>query len=127
MNGEKRGRDIQDRTFRFALRVVRLCDLLDRKPGVGRAIARQLIRSGTSIGANLEEAQASRSPADFVATCAIACREARETHYWLRMIAGAGIIPESRISDLIDEGNQIVAILTSIINNTRRHNSRADF
>lgn len=119
MNRERGGRDIQERSFRFALRVVKVCHVLDQRPGVGKAIARQLIRSGTSIGANLEEAQASRSRADFIATCAIACREARETHYWLRLIAAADILSERRIRDLIDEANQLVAILTTIINNSR--------
>lgn len=119
MNGERRAQDIQDRAFRFAVRVVRLCQSLDQRSGVGRAIGWQLIRSGTSIGANLEEAQASRSRADFVATCAIACREARETLYWLRLIVATEIIPERRVRDLVDEASQIVAILTTIINRAR--------
>jgi four helix bundle protein len=84
-------------------------------------MGKQLVRSATSVGANVEEGQGSRSRADFIATYSIACREARETHYWLRLIAAAGIIPEPRVRDLIDESNQLVAILTAIITAARRN------
>jgi four helix bundle protein len=59
---------------------------LDQMPGVSRTLANQLMKSGTSIGANVEEGQASQSRADFIAKYAIACKEARETHYWLRLL-----------------------------------------
>lgn len=71
--------NINDRTFRFALDVVRLCQKLDAKSGVTRTLGRQLLGSGTSIGANMEEAQAAQSLADFVSKCSIALKEARET------------------------------------------------
>jgi four helix bundle protein len=74
-------RDILERTFHFAVRIVKLCQVLDERPGVGRTLARQLLRSGTSIGANVEEAQAGQSRADFRSKYSIACKEARETHY----------------------------------------------
>jgi len=116
--------DLPERTFAFAVRIARLCELLGRKPGVSRVIGYQLIRSGTSIGSNVEEAQASRSRADFVATCAIACREARESHYWLRLIAASDIIPAARLAPLIDEADQLVAILTTIIKKARQSSPR---
>ena len=111
--------DICERTFEFATRVVKLCQALDEKPGVSRILAGQLLRSGTSIGANVEEAQGGQSKADFVSKLAIACKEARETHYWLRLFAETNVVPEQKLNPLIDEANQLVAILTTIIKNTR--------
>ena len=101
-----------------------LCQALDQTPGVSRTLANQLLRSGTSIGANVEEGQGSQSRADFVAKYSIACKEARETHYWLRLLVASEIAAESKLQDLIDEANQIVAILTSIIKTTRKNNTK---
>ena len=79
-------RDLPERTFEFARRIVKVCQALDQTPGVSRTLAHQLLRSGSSIGANVEEGQGSQSRADFVAKYFIACKEARETHYWLRLL-----------------------------------------
>lgn len=111
--------DIPARTFEFAKRIVRLCQVLDEKPGVGRTMASQLIRSGTSIGANVEEGQGSQSQADFVSKYSIACKEARETHYWLRLIAETELIAPDRLQPLSQECNEIIAILTAIIKKLR--------
>lgn len=119
MSDDTGGGDIRGRAFRFAVRIVRLCRALERQGGVGRALGWQLIGSGTGIGANLEEAQASRSRADFISTCSVSCREARETLYWLRLIVASGVMPERRIGALITEANELVAILTTIINRAR--------
>ena len=88
MAGDKeRGpRDIKERTFSFALDIVHMAQRLDECPGVSRTLGRQLLRSGTSIGANVEEAQAGQSRADFSSKYAIALKEARETVYWLRLL-----------------------------------------
>ena len=114
--------DIPERTFAFARRVVLLCRELDASPGVPRTLAGQLLRSGTSIGANVEEAQASQSKADFISKYSIACKEARETLYWLRLLAAAAILPEERLAGLKSECNELVSILTSIIKTMRSHN-----
>jgi len=111
--------DIRERTFEFANRIVKLCRALDDSPGVSRTLAKQLLRSGTSVGANVEEGQASQSKADFVSKYSIACKEARETHYWLRLIVASEVIPEGRLSELIDEANQLIAILTTIVKKTK--------
>ncbi len=113
-------KDLPERTFAFATRVVRLCQTLDSTPGVSRTLANQLLRSGTSVGANVEEGQASQSRADFVSKYSIACKEARETHYWLRLLVTTEIMPESQLNELIDEANQLVAILTTIIKKTKK-------
>jgi four helix bundle protein len=112
-------RDLPDRTFEFARRIVKLCRELDQKPGVSRTMANQLLRSGTSVGANVEEGQAAQSRADFLNKLSIACKEARETHYWLRLLAATEIVGENRLNGLLDEANQITAILTAITKNTR--------
>ncbi len=122
-------RDLPERTFKFALRIVKLCQFLERKSNVSRTLANQLLRSGTSVGANVEEGQAAQSEADFLNKYAIACKEARETHYWLRLLAAADIVPSARLQRLIQECNELIAILTSIIiklkkNRTKREGGR---
>lgn len=107
-------KDICDRTFQFALRVVQLCQFLDETLGVRRTISNQLLRAGTSIGANVEEGQAAQSEADFLTKMSIACKEAREAHYWLRLLAASEIIEVTRLDKLEQEANELVAILSSI-------------
>ena len=84
MNGGEKRRDLCERTFQFALRIVNLCQELSRNSGVARTMANQLLRSGTSVGANVEEGQAAQTEAGFVSKYSIARKEARETHYWLK-------------------------------------------
>ena len=74
--------DIRMRTFDFAVRIVKLCRYLDEKPGASRTLSNQLLKAATSVGANIEEAQAGQSKLDFISKNAIALKEARETHYW---------------------------------------------
>ncbi|RPJ14576.1 MAG: four helix bundle protein [Deltaproteobacteria bacterium] len=107
--------DLPNRSFEFAKRVVKLCQYLDETPGVPRILANQLLRSGTSIGANVEEGQASQSQADFISKYSIACKEARETHYWLRLISDSDIVPVDRLEELTAECNELIAILTAIV------------
>ena len=116
-------RDLPELTFEFARRIVELCRTLDRSPGVSRTLANQLLRAGTSIGANVEEAQGSQSRADSIAKSYIACKEARETHYWLRLLGATGVVTTERLSELTNEANQLVAILTSIVKNTRSNSN----
>ncbi len=116
---QERRDDLRQRTFEFAVRVVNLCRKLEKTPGVSRTLSGQLLRSATSIGANVEEGQASQSKADFVSKYSIACKEARETHYWLRLLVATDITPKGQLADLIDEANQLIAILTTIIKKTK--------
>jgi four helix bundle protein len=118
---EQPRRDLPERTFEFARRVVKLCQILDQTPGVSRTLANQLLRSGTSIGANVEEGQGSQSRADFIAKYSIACKEARETHYWLRLLSASEMVAKTKLEGLLDEANQLVAILTAIIKTTRKN------
>ena len=118
--GDEKWRDIVERTFRFSVRIVKLCQVLDERPGVGRTLSRQWLRSGTSIGANVEEAQAGQSRADFLSKYSIALKEARETHHWLRLIAECEILAPSRLAEITQECDELVAILTAIIKSTRK-------
>ncbi len=107
--------DLPERSFEFAKRIVKLCQYLDKKPGVSRTLGNQLLRSGTSIGANVEEGQAAQSQADFINKYSIACKEARETHYWLRILTATNLLPSDRMAKIEQECNELIAILTSII------------
>ena len=117
-------RDLCERTFQFALRIVNLCQGLSKNPGVGQTISKQLLRSGTSIGANVEEGQAAQSRADFVSKYSIARKEARETHYWLRLLAESQIVSPTQLDGLLTESNELIAILTSIIKKTTANEGR---
>lgn len=110
---------IKERAFYFAVRVVALCRKLDETRGAPRALSNQLLRSGTSVGANIEEAQGSQSKADFTAKMYIACKESRETNYWLRLLVATDMLPERQLAALIDESNQLVAILTAIVKKSK--------
>jgi four helix bundle protein len=108
-------KDIQNRTFEFAIRIVKLCQHLDEGQGVGKTLGRQILRAGTSIGANVEEAQAGHSKPDFISKYAIALKEARETLYWLRLLAATKILPAERLSELEREAEELTRIIGSIV------------
>jgi four helix bundle protein len=106
---------IDERTFRFALRVVEVYRYLvaEKKEFV---LSKQLLRAGTSIGANVAEAQAAQSRKDFAAKMAIASKEARETLYWIRLLQEAGYLhdyPET--ATLTEEIQSIINIVTRIV------------
>ena len=120
MGAEQKPRDIKDRTFDFAVEIVHLCQDLDKTPGTTRTLGRQLLRSGTSVGANVEEAQAGQSRPDFISKYSIALKEARETIYWLRLLKTSGVSTGQRLEILRQEAEQIARIIGSIIVNTRK-------
>lgn len=113
---DRKGYAIRERAFEFACAVSGKCEELASQSFTGREIARQLFRSASSIGANLEEADAAHSRADFSAKCGIALKEARETRYWLRLSQRTKPV---MVDDLLSEVREIVAILTTIIKKTR--------
>ena len=107
---------IVDKSYAFALEVIRLAKLIREKREYD--LASQLWRAGTSIGANVEEAQAAQSRADFRSKMAIAAKEARETSYWLRLTCDAKILDADQVKPLLDEIESIKRILTSIVKST---------
>jgi len=84
------------------------------------AVGKQVVRSGTSIGANIAEAQGAVSKKEFVYHMNIAKKEARETLFWLRIICEAELISENKLKNLIDENNQIIAILVTIVKTSQK-------
>lgn len=107
--------DIYERVFEFACRIVRLHRAMTRRRGSDRHIANQLLHAGTGIGSNLEEGKAGQSRADFIAKTRISLKEARETHYWLRLVEATEMVDRKKIHPLVEEGNEIVAVLTAIL------------
>jgi four helix bundle protein len=87
----------------------------------GRHVASQLMRSGTSIGANAEEAQEGQSKADFIAKMSIARKEARETRWWLRLAVKSNVVSVTEIEWELDEINQLLAMIRSAILTALRH------
>ena len=115
---------IQDRSFEFACRIVRLTEDLHRRSFAARVISRQLLNAGTSVGANLEEATAAQSKPDFISKCSIAAKEARESRYWLRLLIACHLIDANLLSSLVTEAGEIVAIITTIVKNATKSKNR---
>jgi four helix bundle protein len=104
--------ELQDRTKQFALRIFKLIDALP-STSAGRAIANQLVRSATSIGANYRAACRARSRPEFAAKLGTVLEEADESLYWLELIRDGGLIPERRLSVLLKEANELTAIVAA--------------
>jgi four helix bundle protein len=105
--------DLRDRTKAFALRVIKMFSALP-KTEEARVLGKQVLCSGTSVGANYREAQRSRSKAEFIAKIGDCLKELDETAYWLELLADSGIVPPAKLSSLCDECNQLIAIFTTI-------------
>jgi four helix bundle protein len=119
-------KEIAERAFRFSCRLVKLYERLVKQGGAARELAPQLLDSGTSIGANLEESTAGQSKPDFIAKVCIARKEARETVYWLRLLVATDLIRAEEIAWEIDEAEQYVRILGSIVFNARLSPDRGE-
>ncbi len=103
---------IKDKTYDFALSIVKLYKImLEQNEYI---ISKQIVRSGTSIGANVEEALAGQSRKDFISKMAISSKEARETNYWLRLLKDSNIC-HLELDKLIDDSEEIIRILTAIV------------
>lgn len=115
---------VVDRAFSLAVRVVKLCKFLEKNSEVSKSVINQLLDAATSVGANLEEAVAAQSTADFIHKNAISLKEARETNYWLRLInATETFCPKIRegIIDLACESMAIARIIAKRIITTKRN------
>jgi len=108
-------RDLRRRTFLFACRIVKLCRQLSAGGSVHRQFAYQLIRSGTSIGANFEEAHGAHSRREFACKLSLVLREARETHYWLRLVAASDLAKQDDLQGVLNEADELVAIFTAAV------------
>ena len=112
------GVELARRLLKFAASVVKLVDRLP-KTTAGRHIAGQLIRSGTSPGANYEEARAAESRADFAHKLGIVLKELKESRFWLHLALESGILPDSAMKDVLSECNQLCAIIAKSVPTTR--------
>ncbi|MDD2272297.1 MAG: four helix bundle protein [Desulfuromonadaceae bacterium] len=114
---------IQQKSYDFTLQIIVLYRKLCKANEY--VLSKQLLRSGTSIGANVEEAQAGQSRADFVSKISIASKEARETNYWLRLLRDSKILDEADVKPLLLESDAIIRILTSIVKSTSQSNPKS--
>ena len=113
----ERPQEISERAFEFAVRVVKLCQILDEKPGVSRTLSNQLLRSGTSIGANLEESKGGQSRADYLSKVFIALKEAREM---LRLVDTMKAAESQGLRPLADSARHRLIGLIVVRNQMRR-------
>ena len=112
------------RSFEFACRLLDLCDRLWERGPSARHIALQLMRCGTSVGANAEESQEGQSKADFIAKLSISSKEARETRWWLRVAVKTKKVKADEVSWELSEINQLMKMLRSAILTARESPSR---
>lgn len=115
--------ELKERTKAYGLRIIRLFEALPTRGAAASIIGRQLIRSGTSVGANYRAACRAKSRADFISKMGTVEEEADESLYWLEMLMEAGIVKPERITALQSEGNEILAVVVSSINTARRSQS----
>jgi four helix bundle protein len=116
---EREGKDLRMRTKQFALRIIRLYSLLP-KTTVAQILGRQLLKSGTSVGAQYREAARSRSRAEFVSKIESSSQELEETFYWLELLSESGTISVEDSSSLLKEANELMAILVSSVRTAKR-------
>ena len=109
---------IENKSLHFAVRIVKLCKHLQsgKKEYI---LSKQLLRAGTSIGANVAESQQAQSRADFISKLSIALKEAVETNYWLRLLRATDYLSESEFSSVFEDCRELEKLLTSILKTTK--------
>ncbi len=112
--------DILDRTFDFAVKVVKLAVRIEDRSQTSRVLVRQLVRAGTAVGSSLEEGQAAESKADFIHKYRIALKEAREVRYWLRLLKAVNPASGAKLDELIKESEELARIIAQIVVNVAR-------
>jgi four helix bundle protein len=117
--------ELQERTMQFALRIVRLFRSLPSS-AESRVVGHQLLRSGTSVAANYRAVCKARSSADFISKLGIVEEEIDESVFWLEFLVEAQIMPQKRMSDLVDEAKQIAAILAASRLTAKRNNRQSE-
>ena len=114
----KEENDLKERTKQFALRVIRLFGSLPKTTGA-QVLGKQLLRSGTSVGANYREAHRGRSKAEFIAKCGDSLRELEESAYWMELLVDSQIVTAAKLQPLRDECDHLTAIFVTIIKRAR--------
>ena len=111
--------ELRNRTFEFARSVVRLVSTMP-KSDITRILGNQLLRSGTSIGANYREAARARSKLEFISKLGDSLKEADESLYWLELLQAERIVPSEQLAPLLTENNELIAMLVSSINTAKK-------
>ena len=111
-------RVVQEKSFQFAVRVVKMCKSL-REEQKEYIMTKQLLRSGTSIGANIAEAQQAQSKSDFVHKMSIALKEAAETNYWIRLLHATDYLNDKAMESMILDCSELEKMLTVIIKSAK--------
>ena len=109
---------IEDKSFQFAVRIVKLCKHL-RNTKKEYTLSKQLLRSGTSIGANVAESQQAQSKADFISKLSISLKETAETKYWIRLLKATDYLSEAEYQSIISDCVEIEKILVSILKTSK--------
>ncbi len=117
MVSQKKPNIIKEKTYQFALDIVCLYKKLQERNEY--IISKQIVRSGTSIGANVEEALAAQSRRDFISKMTISSKEARETNYWLRLLRDSNLC-DLHLHSLIHDSEEIIRILTAIVKTSQK-------
>src|SRR6267154_2728532 len=107
-------RDLKVRTKKFALRIITMYSKLPKSDTVAQVLGKQVLRSGTSVGANYREASRGRSKAEFISKIGDCLKEIEETEYWLELLVDSGCVSGVKMADLLDEPRQLIAIFTTI-------------
>src|SRR6266508_765102 len=107
-------KDLRDRTKHFALSIIRMFSMIP-KSTEAQILGKQMLRSGTSVGANYREAYRGRSKAEFVAKCGDSLRELEETAYWLELLVDGKIVPPDKLSAVRQECDELTAIFVTIL------------
>jgi four helix bundle protein len=115
---DDRSNPVREKSFAFALAIISLCRELQREHEF--VISKQLIRSGTAIGANVEEAVSAESRRDFLHKMNIALKEARESHYWLRLVQGSELRSGRDLTERLAAVDELIRILVSITRSVSR-------
>ena len=114
---------LEQRTKQFALQVIGLYSMLP-KPAVCQVLGRQLLRSGTSVGAQYREAMRAKSLADFISKMEGCLQEIAETRYWLELLVESGTVPEEKLAPLRREADELVAMFVASVRTAKRSKSR---
>jgi four helix bundle protein len=120
MMNDRRGDDLKKRTKQFALRIIRVYASLE-KDAISQVLGKQLLRSGTSVGAHYREAGRARSTKEFISKLEGGIQELDETLYWLELLVEGEIVSASRLDDLMHEANELLAILVASAKTAKKH------
>jgi four helix bundle protein len=119
MNMSEQPRDLKLRTKAFALRIIHMYSKLPKNHTVAQVLGKQVLRSGTSVGANYREASRGRSKAEFISKIGDCLKEVEETEYWLELLVDSECVAAIRMAELLDEPRQLIAIFTTVDKNSK--------